>query len=518
MIAPLLYFIKYTNKKLFLIIFGVSFAILPEVSLFTAFFIGIFSELKFWKIIILLSFLVNIGGFYTVSDNFLSDTLVVFLPVFLFSFFKTIRFNYAFFGKPIILSIFFVTLLSIFLTNTYETKEIRFESINVESIKENNLFYLTAKDKVDSWGFFILGLYGSGEIIVQIDIRSQLQKEINIGLLHSDLPKIWKTNTCQIKRNWSTCQLTAKLDLRSNLTFGVGGWATWTSLAPPIEVRNPRVVVVKSPQWWEYFDLTQRLKGVSFNENAFAANVVVATLIGIILTRGYFLVILALSSGLFSIFLSGSRTALAAFMIGLMIFAVSKSRAYKLSPWFFVITVGLIAMFQIVTLRNTVTLIPMQSQPYLRSLNIADQDSARGRLEIWRLAVKSWLENPRTFLIGTGDLSSAMKVKFDARSSSYGLTKDSLTHAHNLWLQTAGESGLLGLCAMIWLWGWVILRAWRSRDAGALALLAAIFVINSVDYLFFYAPVHLAFWMAAAGLKPNAEQNLLENKKPALLT
>ena len=54
---------------------------------------------------------------------------------------------------------------------------------------------------------------------------------------------------------------------------------------------------------------------------------------------------------------------------------------------------------------------------------------------------------------------------------------------------------------MLWLWGWVILRAWRSRDAGALALLAAIFVINSVDYLFLYAPVHLACWMAAAGLK-----------------
>ena len=64
---------------------------------------------------------------------------------------------------------------------------------------------------------------------------------------------------------------------------------------------------------------------------------------------------------------------------------------------------------------------------------------------------------------------------------------------------------------MLWLWGWVVLKAWRSRDAGALALLAAIFVINSVDYLFFYAPVHLAFWMAAAGLKqPESTTVVLE--------
>jgi O-antigen ligase len=160
-----------------------------------------------------------------------------------------------------------------------------------------------------------------------------------------------------------------------------------------------------------------------------------------------------------------------------------------------------IVVFQAFTIRNSAVPVT-QNQTGLRALNISDQNTTRGRLEIWRLATKAWLENPRTFLIGTGDLASAMKVKFDARSSGYGLSKDSLTHAHNLWVQTAGESGLLGLCAMLWLWGWVILKAWQSRDAGALALLAAIFVINSVDYLFFYAPVHLAFWMAAAGLKP----------------
>jgi O-antigen ligase len=143
----------------------------------------------------------------------------------------------------------------------------------------------------------------------------------------------------------------------------------------------------------------------------------------------------------------------------------------------------------------------------LRSFRVLDQDTSRGRVEIWRLALKAWLENPSTFLIGTGDLTAAMKANFDTRASQYGLSKDTLTHAHNLWLQTAGETGVVGLGVLIWLWGWIVLKAWRSRDASALALLTAIFVINSVDYLFFYAPIYLAFWLAGAGFVAKEDTN-----------
>ena len=72
-----------------------------------------------------------------------------------------------------------------------------------------------------------------------------------------------------------------------------------------------------------------------------------------------------------------------------------------------------------------------------------------------------------------------------------------------------GESGSVGACrgAIVWLWGWIVLKAWRSRDASALALLTAIFVINSVDYLFFYAPIYLAFWLAGAGFVAKEDAN-----------
>jgi O-antigen ligase len=81
------------------------------------------------------------------------------------------------------------------------------------------------------------------------------------------------------------------------------------------------------------------------------------------------------------------------------------------------------------------------------------------------------------------------------------LSKASITHAHNLWLQTAGESGLVGLISLTCLWVLVVLRAWRNKDETALALLVVIFAINTVDYLFFYAPVSFCFWMAVTGFK-----------------
>ena len=176
-----------------------------------------------------------------------------------------------------------------------------------------------------------------------------------------------------------------------------------------------------------------------------------------------------------------------------------RGRYYKILLLMLVLTLLTVGVMQSVTITRSVAPSTPQIDPGLRSLRVMDQETSRGRVEIWRLALKAWLENPTTFLIGTGDLTTAMKANFDSRASYFGLGKDTLTHAHNLWLQTAGESSVIGLGALIWLWGWIVLKAWRSRDASALALLTAIFVINLVDYLFFYAPIYLAFWLAGTG-------------------
>jgi hypothetical protein len=360
----------------------------------------------------------------------------------------------------------------------------------------------------NSWVLQNSTMQGAGRVRYQFEVRAKTAFETTIGFIHSSLANGRTDNPCFVSKEWRICSVEVELSKRDSATLGIGGFGKWNTTSPTLEIRNPKIVVIVPPKLSDVIFDFSRVMGFSFNENAFGAHMVILGLLAFAFiadSRWTIFTFLLTFIGLFS---SGSRGALAAFTFGLFVLFLTRSRAYKLLPWVIVLAFTTIAIFQAVTIRGSVSPIVPSSQTGLRSLNVADQDSARGRLEIWRLATKSWLENPRTFLIGTGDLASAMKVKHDARAVSFGLTKDSLTHAHNLWIQTAGESGLLGLSAMITLWCWVVWKSWKSRDAGALALLAAIFVINSVDYLFYYAPVHLAFWMAAAGLKPPDNKEL----------
>ncbi len=357
-------------------------------------------------------------------------------------------------------------------------------------------------EKSNAWALQNTTWQGSGKVRYQLEIRSKKPFKLNIGFIHAALPNGRSDQICNVNVQWTLCTIEVNLLARGAAVLGIGGYGTWNWNNPELQTRNSRVILLTQPMPLEVLTDMTRSNGLVFNENAFGAQMTVVALLLAALTPAYFGGFVMAIPALLSVFLSGSRGALAAFTIGLFILFLARSRFYKTLPLILLFCFAGVAFLQFKNIQTTPAAVPsVTQQSGIRSLNIADQDSARGRLEIWRLATKAWLENPRTFLIGTGDLSAAMKVKLDARATGYGLTKDTLTHAHNLWLQTAGESGLVGLLAMLWLWGWVILKAWRSRDAGALALLAAIFVINSVDYLFFYAPVHLAFWMAAAGLK-----------------
>ena len=366
----------------------------------------------------------------------------------------------------------------------------------------NEVLY-KATDPSNAWLGFDLALQGSGQLRFDVDVKST--QKITVGaFVNQATSGRWSQfvlPNCQVQTQWSTCKFQVTLESRAFTSVYLGGNNTWRLGSTDLLIRNVKYEVIDLPQVIEYLIPQTRVKGLSFNENGFGAWMALLGLLALIAHRTLLSRVSA-GAALLGVVLSGSQGALGALMFGGMVLMLWNLRSGK---WLLLL-ISLLAMFFVSTrflaTNNAVLSTPVQQlQPTIRVLRTTPTESIQTRLELWRLATKAWLENPRTFLIGTGDLTTAMKAKFDARSSSFGLTKDSLTHAHNLWIQTAGESGLLGLCAMMWLWGWVILRAWRSRDAGALALLAAIFVINSVDYLFFYAPVHLAFWMAAAGLK-----------------
>lgn len=357
-----------------------------------------------------------------------------------------------------------------------------------------------------------LGYQGSGEIEFELTIRSEKSFEINLGLLHPSLPEGRVDKKCLVETVWSRCSIRAKLAYRQFSVIALGGFDTWKGGSPPIEIKNEYLLTLVQPTILEKLNLLPRISGWSFNPNAFAALLVVICLLTIIFSTKWWLSLSTLLISLFGIMVSGSRSAFIAIAAGYLTFLIMRTRFHRTMPFLFLIVIIGITIFQIALIRGTIEPKVAQPQPELRSLNMIDKDTTRTRLEIWRLASKAWLDNPKTFVFGTGDLTKAMKSKLDSRAIGFGLSIESITHAHNLWLQTAGQNGLLGLLIMFWLWILIIWQAWKARDAGSLALIIAIFVINSLDYLFYYAPIHICFWMAALGFQRKMIDNAVEDK------
>ena len=108
------------------------------------------------------------------------------------------------------------------------------------------------------------------------------------------------------------------------------------------------------------------------------------------------------------------------------------------------------------------------------------------RLSLWRSAVQMALDHP---LLGVGPklYGRALRTYRDP-----ALARDQITTAHNLYLNTAAETGIIGLLAGGWLIGAFILAAWRNwqatsstnqriRMAGVAAALLGFGAQNGVD-------------------------------------
>jgi O-antigen ligase len=333
-----------------------------------------------------------------------------------------------------------------------------------------------------------------------------------LGLLHPSLPEGRVDKKCLVETVWSRCSIRVKLGYRQLSVIALGGFDTWKGGSPAIDVKNEYLMILKQPKIIEKLNLLPRISGWSFNPNAFAALLVVMCLLAIIFSNWWWLSMSTLLMSLFGIMVSGSRSAFIAIASGFLTLLLMRTRFYRITPLLsLIVTIGVV-IFQTALVGGKIELQAARPQPEMRSLNMIDKDTTRTRLEIWRLASKAWLENPKTFIFGTGDLTKAMKSKLDTRAIGFGLSAESITHAHNLWLQTAGQNGLLGLFVMLGLWILIIWQAWKAKDAGSLALMIAIFVINSLDYLFYYAPIHICFWIAALGFQRKMIDNAVEDK------
>ena len=130
------------------------------------------------------------------------------------------------------------------------------------------------------------------------------------------------------------------------------------------------------------------------------------------------------------------------------------------------------------------------------------------RLEIWGVAGRALFEHPWR---GIGQASFADYWRETYRGNS----QETVTHAHNLWLQFAAVYGLPGLVAILWLTGGLLYLAWRWGRLRGLALVVPVFVMNTFDYTFFYSGVLFPLLLGMNALRDGrADVNVLETAAP----
>jgi O-antigen ligase len=370
------------------------------------------------------------------------------------------------------------------------------------AMKENHgdSIRFIATNTTDSW--VVQGLdYQGGDFVYSLEVRSDKPITVNMGILHEGLLNGRILAPCKFQTTWSECQIHVQTPFFRPTIFGIGGAHTWKAGDPTLEVRHSKISMLSSVSALERLKSATRGKGAALNPNLFGASMVISGLILLILFDEWQLAILSSLLPIFGIFLSGSRNAFFAFGFGVIVLLIARSRfSQKLLIIAALIALTFLAQFLLLlqnsSLKNTITVSKETQFFKSRALEIFDRDGIQTRVNVFNLAFRVFLTSP---WLGVGDVRLAMIKNLNSSEENLGLSPNTISHAHNLWLQIAAEYGLIGLTGMLWLWILVARRAWLRQDASALALLGAIFCLNSVDFFFYYAPVHLAFWMCFNG-------------------
>ena len=357
----------------------------------------------------------------------------------------------------------------------------------------------------NSWVNQKLGLQGSGRFEYEVEIRAVKEFDLAIWIQSNSLGQPLQPTFCRASTIWTKCVFPFSLPKRESAQSVLGTFGTLNTNSSILEIRDGKLRTLSGPMWYEYILPAERVKGLAFNENAFGAWIVIVALIGSVFAVSYLGFFVTLALPLLPILWSSSRNALLAYVAANLLLFFAKFLAPKFKQGQFFLTIYLIGVIfglilGIIFFRSDV---PVTTSSFQASrIVIPSYDlSVRGRVQLWRLTLSVWLESPKSFLFGVGDLTTALRANLDALAVVNGLSKDKITHAHNLWVQTLGETGLVGLLLLCFGWGFAIVRAWRDQDWGAISIFLCVFILNSFDYLFYYAPVQLVFWMAVVGFK-----------------
>ena len=344
----------------------------------------------------------------------------------------------------------------------------------------------------NAWVYMVSTIQGPGRIAFEFDLRAAHPITVGTFLNEYRLPggsSQRLLESCRVSTEWKTCRLEVSLPNRAVLNLGVGGNFTWKAGDPALEFRIAHVRVTQPPTLLERMSASNRASGWSFNENGLGTWAALGALVVLVSVRDWRWATLGLMAGLLGVFLSGSRGALLALVIGLTVLGLS--RIWRRWPWALPWGVGVLSLaFLVATFFVTLSDISLPSG--LRAFDANQSGSVTSRLSVYRTALKIAAESP---MIGVGNL----QARIGERLAPPGTPMTGEVHAHNLVLQVLGESGIIGLVVMLALWVLGFTRLIRVRDAAGLALLTGVAVVSTVDYLFLYSPAQIAFWLALAG-------------------
>jgi hypothetical protein len=167
---------------------------------------------------------------------------------------------------------------------------------------------------------------------------------------------------------------------------------------------------------------------------------------------------------------SGSRLALAAFAMGILLIVAAHVRGTSLRLALAAATVLALAAS-----------VAIGTRAFDRSLT-TEATVILTRQEVWSVALSAWLEHPWTG-IGPHRFADYWRANY------LGESAEIVNHANNLWLHFAASYGLHGLLASLWLTVALLWLAWRWGRWRGLALLLPIFAMNVFDYTLFYPGV-----------------------------
>lgn len=352
----------------------------------------------------------------------------------------------------------------------------------VDFTSDRGVDTLTPLNEGNAWVHRDLGSQGSGEIDYRFELRSERPTEVTVWFQRPDLADDLRPQTCVADNTrWRVCSVSAKLTQRMTTVFVIGAWETWKSSSGPLQFRNAEIRILQQPTWTERLFHSNRAVGWSFNENGFGIWMTcVAALIfassGPISGAWFLAVPCAIG-----VLISGSRNALIALLLisGLLIVAGLRSERSRLVAAVIAVLIALLTTILIAT--------------GVQSGRGVDFLSDNGRFKIYHIAWDLAWQHP---LIGWGDFALAL------RESTAGSASGAVSHAHSLWLQTFGESGLLGVACLITLIVVLAYHVFRTRDKTMLAILIILIFVNSIDYFLYYSPVFFLFWLTFTGIKP----------------